>query len=94
MPPVSINGASLTIASIGNLSGNGTRRYSLKLVKITGFVLTLVGLFLSFPPVARVLAFNFGMIGGNGGLVIFAVGWALLLGHLAYSMSMERQREK
>lgn len=66
----------------------------MKFVKIVGFVLTLAGLFLSFPPVARALTFNFGMIGGNGGLVIFAVGWALLLGHLAYSMTMERQREK
>ncbi|RJR34814.1 MAG: hypothetical protein C4576_25770 [Desulfobacteraceae bacterium] len=66
----------------------------MKFVKITGFVLTLIGLFLSFPPVAKALTTKFGMIGGNGGLVIFAVGWALLLGNLAYSMTMERQREK
>lgn len=66
----------------------------MKFVKIAGFILTVLGLGLSFPPVAKSLTLSFGKVGGNGGLVIFAVGWALLLGHLAYNMTLERQREK
>jgi len=66
----------------------------LKFIKIVGVILTVAGLCLSFPPVARALTLNFGKVGGDGGLVIFAVGWALLLGHLAYTMTLERQREK
>jgi hypothetical protein len=66
----------------------------LKFIKIVGFILTVVGLCLSFPPVAKALTFNFGQVGDRGGLVVFAVGWALLFGHLIYTMGLERQKEK
>ena len=66
----------------------------MKFVKIFGFILTLVGLGLSFPPVAKGLAVNLGEVGSNGGLVIFAVGWALLLGSLAFHMGFERQKQR
>lgn len=64
----------------------------MKFVKIFGFILTLAGLGLSFPPVAAALAVNLGELGSNGGLVVFAVGWALLLGALAFHVGLERQK--
>jgi hypothetical protein len=66
----------------------------LKFVKIVGFIFTVIGLGLSFPPVAKALTFSFGQVGDRGGLVIFAVGWALLFGHLIYTLGLERQKEK
>lgn len=66
----------------------------MKFSMILGLPLSILGLILSFPPLQTLLGSRFGEIGGAGGTVMFASGWALLAAYLAFNLGMESQRKK
>lgn len=66
----------------------------MKFAVILGLPLSIVGLILYFPPVQKVLMQFFGEAGRLTGAVIFASGWALLLGYLVFNLGMRSQKKR
>ena len=66
----------------------------MKFARKIGYPLSFAGLVLYFPPLVKWLRPRYGEIGGLGGLILFAIGWALLLAHLAYRLGIEFHRKK
>ncbi len=66
----------------------------MEFAKILGFPLTLIGLILYSPPLQDLFARAFGPSASLSGLVVFAVGWALLLGYAAFNLGRESQEKK
>ncbi|MGA7876755.1 MAG: hypothetical protein WCA08_13925 [Desulfoferrobacter sp.] len=65
----------------------------MKLLRRIGFLLTLVGLVLYSPPVSKVLIAAWGKIGEIQGVIIFAIGWALLLADLVFHLGKQSQSD-
>lgn len=61
-----------------------------KLMKI-GFFLSLLGFVFYFLPPS--LLDEYAEIGMRGGLILFAFGWALLLGSFVFDLGMEVQKK-
>jgi hypothetical protein len=59
-----------------------------------GYPLSFAGLVLYFPPLVQWLRPRYGQIGELGGLILFAIGWALLLAHLAFRLGIDVYRKK
>lgn len=67
----------------------------MKFAKILGLPLSVLGLILYLQPMRGVVARFLGGAGLYVGAVIFATGWALLLGYLMFNLGMEtRQKEQ
>jgi len=66
----------------------------MKFAKIIGLPLSIVGLILYFPPLQRILTRSFGEAGPLTAAVIFASGWALLLGYLVFNLGMKSQKRR
>ncbi len=66
----------------------------MKFAKILGFPLSVIGLILYSPPVYNFLARQFGDYGRLSGAVIFALGWALLLGYVVFEFGMRIQKDR
>jgi hypothetical protein len=67
----------------------------MKFLKKLGLLLCLLGLVMHVPQVVNWLTLYFGdTMGSCGGLVSFAIGWALLGACLAYSAGIKFQRAR
>jgi hypothetical protein len=66
----------------------------MKFAKMIGLPLTVIGLILYFPPIQQALAYSFGESAELTGPIIFASGWALLLGYIAFNLGKESQQKK
>ncbi len=60
----------------------------MKLAKFIGLPLSVIGLILYFPPLQKILVHIFGNAGHVGAAIIFASGWALLLGYILFHLGM------
>lgn len=65
----------------------------MKLLRRIGFLLTLVGLVLYSPPVSKVLVAAWGKAGELQGVILFAIGWSLLLADLVFHLGKQSQRD-
>lgn len=65
----------------------------MKFAKILGLPLSVIGLILYCPPLQDFLDHLFGESGRIAGAVVFATGWALLLGYLAYNLGFQSQKK-
>jgi hypothetical protein len=70
-----------------------TAREKMKFATIVGVPLTVAGLVLSFPPLQEVLTKAFGETGYLSGSVVFASGWALIAGFLAFNLGKQSQED-
>ena len=66
----------------------------MKFARKIGFPLSIIGLILYSPPLVKWLTIRCGDIGRLGGLILFAIGWALLLGDLAFNLGIQSEKEK
>jgi len=66
----------------------------MKFARKIGYPLSFAGLVLYFPPLVKWMRPRLGEIGVLGGLVVFAIGWALLLAHFAYRLGIDLHRKK
>lgn len=66
----------------------------MKFAKILGLPLSVIGLILYFPPLQKVLALIFGDAARVGAAIIFASGWALLLGYILFHLGMKTQENE
>jgi hypothetical protein len=66
----------------------------MKWVRIIGFPLSALGLVLYSPPLVRLFTTMWGDSGRVGGLIVFAVGWAMLLGDLVFHMGFNAPDNK
>ncbi|MGA8179632.1 MAG: hypothetical protein WB792_06205 [Desulfobacterales bacterium] len=67
----------------------------MKVVKKLGYLLSLVGFIMYLPPMMELLTLHFGeTIGHFSGIVSFAIGWAILGAHLAFSAGFKYQHER
>lgn len=66
----------------------------MKFAMIFGFIMTCIGLVLSFPPVVKELTVDLGQVGNLGGLIVFALGWASLAGYLAFNLGFDKEKGK
>ena len=65
----------------------------MKLLRRIGFLLTLVGLVLYSPPVSKALVAALGKAGELQGVILFAIGWSLLLADLVFHLGKQSQRD-
>ncbi len=66
----------------------------MELAKKIGYLLSILGIILFFPPISHQLTARFGQPGYLSGPVTFAVGWGLLAAYLAFQSGLVyRQRE-
>ncbi len=65
----------------------------MKFAVILGLPLSIIGLILYFPPIQDLLNLYFGEPGRVTGAVVFATGWALLLGYLAFNLGAQSQKK-
>ncbi len=63
----------------------------MQFAKKIGLPLSIAGLVLYFPPLQTVLTQFFGEAGPLTVKIIFASGWALLLGYVAFNLGIESQ---
>ncbi len=67
----------------------------MKVIKKLGYLLSLVGVIMYLPPVMGFLKLHFGEnIGHLSGIVSFAIGWAILGAHFAFSAGYKYQHER
>ncbi len=61
----------------------------MKFAMILGLPLSVIGLILYAPPLQKLLVALLGNPARIGAAIIFAAGWALLLGHLLFHLGMK-----
>ena len=66
----------------------------MKFAKVLGLPRPIVGLILYVPPLHDALVQSFGEAGRLTGAVLFASGWALLPGYLAFNFGMLTQKKR
>lgn len=62
--------------------------------RLLGYPLSILGIVLYSPPLEKWLSTIYGKAGSLSGLVVFAVGWALLFSYLVYNLGMNVQRSR
>ncbi|MDA8305350.1 MAG: hypothetical protein M0Z81_00735 [Deltaproteobacteria bacterium] len=66
----------------------------MKFAKILGLPLSVIGLILYSPPLQKILSHIFGKDARIGAAIIFASGWALLLGYILFHLGMKTQEKE
>lgn len=66
----------------------------MKFAKILGIPLSIIGLILYSPPLQKILVHIFGDAARIGAAIVFASGWALLLGYILFHLGMKTQKEE
>jgi hypothetical protein len=66
----------------------------MKFAKILGLPLSVLGLLLYFPPLQQILVRLMGDGARVGAAIIFASGWALLLGYILFHLGMKTRESE
>ncbi len=81
-------------ASFGCFPANLDPEKKMKFAKILGLPLSVIGLILYCTPLQRVLTHLLGGAARTGAAILFASGWALLLGHILYHLGMKTEESR